>query len=246
MDESTLKSPQPLDDEERRVLGVLIEKSLTTPDAYPMTINAIVAGCNQKLNRSPQVNYDPDDVEQTLDRLRERDLVNVVITGGGRVERYRQLSRLMYGWNEEQIAIMAELLLRGRQSCGELRSRASRMKSIESLERLRSQLRELTEAGHARASGPLQQRGVEVDHALYDGATPSMPQTPTDPPAVPPVAKQISAPAAPIVAESASSGAAAESESIQRLEVEVAELRTLVQKLRDEVDSLQQRLDSVL
>ena len=242
MTESELNAPRPLPADERRVLGVLIEKSLTTPDAYPMTINAIVAGCNQKSNRSPTVSYDADDVEQTLDALREGELVNVVITGGGRVERYRQLSRIVFGWNEEHVAIMAELLLRGRQTCGELRSRASRMKAIESLERLRERLRELADAGYVRSSGPLEQRGVEVDHAMYAEGGSEMPAFQPSPAAAVAPAAAASESAAPMATEQS----VAAGDEIADLRSTVAELQEQLADLRERHDRMEARLDSVL
>ncbi len=156
-----------LSKKERRVLGTLIEKSLTTPEYYPLTLKALTNGCNQKSNRSPLSNYDEYDVEEILDTLRNRGLIAAVQTAGGRSERYRHLLRDKLGWKNASLAIMGELLLRGRQQLGELRSRASRMSSIESLDILRNELQQLMQAGYVQASGELHRRGIEVDHALY-------------------------------------------------------------------------------
>ena len=238
MSESDLQPPVPLSDAQRRVLGVLIEKSLTTPDAYPMTMNGIVAGCNQKSNRSPLVQYDADDVEVTLDELRELDLVNVVISDGGRVERYRQLSRVVFGWNDEHVAIMGELMLRGRQQLGELRSRASRMKQIESLDRLRTRLGELVDAGYVRASGALERRGIEVDHSLYEGTDPAMPAAP---PADAPAAAAVRAQSSP-----ASQAAPQPSSELADVKRELQTLREQVAMLTQEVNELSTKLESVM
>ena len=238
MSDSDLAAPQQLSSQQRRVLGVLIEKSLTTPDAYPMTLNAIVSGCNQKSNRSPLVQYDADDVEQTLDELREADLVNIVISDGGRVERFRQLSRIVFGWSDEHVAIMAELMLRGRQQLGELRSRASRMTQIESLERLRLRLSELIEAGFLQASGPLERRGIEVDHQLYAEGGPAMPAA---------SAAATTTPAAPSPSRPASATTTPPpSDTLRELQDEVATLREQLESLSEEVRDLQSKLDSVL
>ena len=242
MSDVQLSAPQKLSAEQRRVLGVLVEKSLTTPDAYPMTINAIVAGCNQKSNRLPLVQYDADDVEMALDQLREADFVNVVITSGGHVERYRQLSRIVFGWSDQHVAIMAELLLRGRQAMGELRSRASRMITIDSLEVLRTRLRELADAGFIASSGPLERRGVEVDHLLYEESGHELPNgsasqsasTPTPPSAAASFATTESIPTA---------GARPE---LDALKADVETLKTQVESLHRVVDDLTQKLDSVL
>lgn len=160
----------PLNKKERRVLGVLIEKSLTTPEYYPLTLKALATGCNQKSNRAPLSNYDEFELEEVLDGLRKRNLVSAVQTAGGRAERFRHRLREVTSLNGPQLAIMGELLLRGRQQLGELRSRASRMTAIESLQELREELTELMKANYVQASGELQRRGIEVDHALYTEA----------------------------------------------------------------------------
>src|SRR6476659_6652589 len=114
-----------LDAKARRVLGVLIEKAKTTPDAYPLTLNALVTGCNQKSNRDPIMELDEADVEETLRGLKAHAIVVKVF--GGRSERWRHL--LYETWNVDklELAILGELLLRGPQSEGDLRGRASRM-----------------------------------------------------------------------------------------------------------------------
>ncbi len=152
---------------QRRVLGVLVEKAYTTPEYYPLTLKAITTGCNQKSNRSPVTNYSEDSVEETLDELRQLGLVAVIHTESGRTERYRHHMRQHFPFSEQQLAIITELLLRGRQQLGELRSRASRMVSIEGQDELREQLAALQKEGFIQASGPLGRRGIEVDHAFY-------------------------------------------------------------------------------
>ena len=116
---------------ELRVLGVLIEKSLTQASGYPMTVNALVSGANQKQNRDPVVDYDEGDIEDALDDLRAKGLVVQVMPGvGARVTRYRHAVLDVYGWDRRAQAVMAELMLRGRQTVGELRTRASRMSEV--------------------------------------------------------------------------------------------------------------------
>ena len=119
----------PLAPRERRVLGVLVEKAKTTPEYYPLSVAAIVTGCNQKSNRDPVTNYDQDDVEDTLHSLRKKGAV-ILIEGGGRVARWKHT---LYDWmkvSKVELAVMAELLLRGPQTEGELRARASRMEPL--------------------------------------------------------------------------------------------------------------------
>lgn len=166
-DQSQYERIDSLSKKERRVLGTLIEKSLTTPEYYPLTLKALTNGCNQKSNRAPLSSYDEYDVEEILETLRSRGLIAAVQTAGGRSERYRHLLRDKLGWKNASLAIMGELLLRGRQQLGELRSRASRMSEIASLDLLRSELQQLMQAGYVQTSGDLHRRGIEVDHALY-------------------------------------------------------------------------------
>lgn len=152
---------------QRRVLGALIEKAFTTPDQYPLTLKATTTACNQKSNRSPLVTYDEGQVQDALDAMRQDLLVAEVFPGGGRTARYRHYARHKFDFSEAQFAIIAELLLRGRQQPGELRTRASRMVRVESQEQLRQELAGLQEMGYLQANGPLDRRGVEVDHTFY-------------------------------------------------------------------------------
>ena len=111
---------------------MLVEKAKTTPEYYPLTVAAIVTGCNQKSNRDPVTNYDQDDVEDTLHSLRKKGAV-ILIEGGGRVARWKHT---LYDWmkvSKVELAVMAELLLRGPQTEGELRARASRMEPLADL-----------------------------------------------------------------------------------------------------------------
>jgi uncharacterized protein YceH (UPF0502 family) len=152
---------------QRRVIGVLMEKGFTTPEQYPLTLKAATTGCNQKSNRDPVTSYSEDQVMQALDELREQHLVAEVFTDGGRAARYRHYMRHCFDFSEAQFAIIAELLLRGRQQLGELRTRASRMIRIESQEALRDELSGLQENGFLQSNGPLERRGIEVDHTFY-------------------------------------------------------------------------------
>ena len=136
-----------LDTVERRVLGVLIEKGKTTPEAYPLSLNSIVTGCNQKSNRDPLMNVDEDQVGRALETLRAAGVV-AEIYGSGRVPRYRHYGYEWFGGIEkEDLSILAELLLRGEQSEGDLRGRASRMDPSPDLQILRTRLDGLAARG---------------------------------------------------------------------------------------------------
>src|ERR1043166_2320533 len=130
---------------ERRVLGVLVEKAKTTPDAYPLSGNALVTGSNQKSNREPLLNLNDLDVEEALHAAQQKGLVMKVI--GGRVERWRHLLYEKWQVDKVEIAVLGELLLRGPQTEGELRGRASRMEPIDDLDTLRARLKPLAQRG---------------------------------------------------------------------------------------------------
>jgi uncharacterized protein YceH (UPF0502 family) len=136
---------QPLQKAEARVLGVLIEKSLTTPDGYPLSLNALVNGCNQKSNRDPMMALDEKSVEEAVRDLRMNRLAIEVSNRSARVIKYRHKVEERLELDTQSVAILAELMLRGPQSAGELRGRASRMASIESLGELDGLLRKLIE-----------------------------------------------------------------------------------------------------
>jgi uncharacterized protein YceH (UPF0502 family) len=156
---------QPLAAIDRRVLGVLAEKAKTTPDAYPMSVNAICTGANQKNNRHPIMNLQPDDVDSSLERLRPMGAV-AEVQGGGRVLKYRHYLYDWLGVDKVELAVMTELLLRGAQTVGELRGRAARMEPIADLAALRPVLDSLKSKGLVIALSP-EGRGQVVSHALY-------------------------------------------------------------------------------
>jgi hypothetical protein len=156
---------RPLGVIDRRVAGVLAEKAKTTPDIYPMSLNAICTGCNQKSNRSPLVQFEPDEVEESLDRLRELGAVGLV-EGYGRVQKYRHYLYEWLGVDKVELAVMTELLLRGDQTVGELRGRASRMEPIADLAALQRVLESLKSKGLVIPLTP-EGRGHVVSHAIY-------------------------------------------------------------------------------
>jgi uncharacterized protein YceH (UPF0502 family) len=159
---------QPLAALERRVAGVLVEKAKTTPDAYPMSLNAIRSGCNQKSNRYPLIEVEEDAILTALDRLRAVGAV-ALVQGSGRVERYRHYMYEWLGVDKLELAVMAELLLRGAQTIGELRGRASRMDPIPDLAALRPVLDSLKAKGLVLSLSP-EGRGQIVTHTLYKPA----------------------------------------------------------------------------
>jgi uncharacterized protein YceH (UPF0502 family) len=123
-----------LTDVEVRVLGSLIEKERTTPEHYPLSLNALTNACNQSSNRDPIVQYDEATVADAIESLRRRSLVRAMQQSGSRVTKYRQLMGETIGLVARQTAVLCVLMLRGPQTVAELRTRASRLAELESLE----------------------------------------------------------------------------------------------------------------
>jgi len=223
---------KPLDEIQRRVLGVLIEKAKTTPAGYPMSVNAIVAGCNQKNNREPLMTLDDFTVEKALDQLRNLGAVSE-IDWLGRVSKFKHHGYEWMGVNNPELAVMTELLLRGAQALGELRGRAARMDPIEDLAALKPIVSGLVERGLMVELTPAG-RGQIVSHNLYleperealraslrgDAARPAS----TYAPAIP-------------------AAAAVPGDRATALSAEIAELRAEVMRLRELVGSLTAKLD---
>jgi len=236
---------QPLSSRQRRVVGVLVEKAKTTPDGYPMSLNALTNGCNQKSNRKPQMNLKPEEVDDVLDELRGMGAV-AEVQGGGRVPKYRHY---MYDWlgvDKHEIAVMAELLLRGEQTVGELRARASRMEAISDQSALKLVLDSLKQKGLLVELTP-PGRGQIVTHNLYkereladlrsryssDAAEYAEPDVPA--------ASHSTATPTPVAPASvASTPAVARQDSGQ-----MAELRSELEELRDLIERLTERVDRI-
>jgi len=236
---------QPLSLRQRRVFGVLVEKAKTTPDAYPMTINGLVAGCNQKSNREPQMNLTPEDVEQVLEELRAMGSVTEV-QGSGRVAKYRHHAYEWLGVEKTELAVMTELLLRGEQTLGELRGRAARMEPIVDLAALKPVIDSLIQKGLMIAlTSP--GRGQVVSHNLYKDRELAELKARFQG-YVPSAAADEDAP--PLVAGTAGAAVAAQTrtqvtppgvtaDQFAELSVEVAELRAEVARLKDQLQQVQ-------
>jgi uncharacterized protein YceH (UPF0502 family) len=213
------------------MLGVLVEKAKTTPDAYPLSLNALVTGSNQKSNRDPILDLEDDDVEEALGRCKAKGLVMKII--GGRVDRWRHLLYEAWHVDKVELAILAELLLRGPQTEGELRTRASRMEPIEDLDALRRTLRPLVERKLVAYLTPEERRGAVLTHGFHEphelerlrthfaSAAASVPPLISPSVAVPPA------------------GSAA------RLEDKLRELETIVGHLRDELGAAKEQMSAL-
>lgn len=150
---------------ERRVVGALVEKAFTTPDSYPLTTNSVITACNQKSARDPASNHQAHEVDEALIDLKGKGLVIQVFAETGRTARWKHNLREAWQMERPQLAVLAELFLRGPQTEGDLRSRASRMATLATLEDLRSILDGLATRGFVRRLSPeVRKRGVMWGH----------------------------------------------------------------------------------
>lgn len=249
-DGSSPKAPwKPLNSRQRRVLGVLVEKAKTTPDAYPLTVNAIVTGANQKSNREPLMNLSADDVEEILEELRGLGVVTEV-QGSGRVAKYRHHAYEWLGVDAVESAVMTELLLRGEQTLGELRTRASRMEPIADLNALklvvdrllaRGLMVELTSAGRGQvvSHGLYKDREIQELRQQFAGHVPAARHDEAEEEERP-VRATISSGSASIPVAAAEPAVTAD--MFSELSLDVAELRAEVARLRQQINELSELL----
>ena len=173
-----------LNDAEARVLGALIEKEITTPDYYPLSMNALMTACNQSTNRNPVVHYDEDTVSRAFDSLREKGLAHVIDRGESRVTKYRHVLYEALDLGRPSIAILCVLLLRGPQTIGEIRTRTNRLYDFTGLEELETSINAMMSGERPlvvrlpRQSG---QKEVRYAHLLSGEVTFTEPDRPERP-----------------------------------------------------------------
>lgn len=226
---------------DRRVVGVLVEKAKTTPDNYPLTLNSLLNGANQKSNRYPQMQLDEEHVFDALERLRKLGAV-AEVQGDGRSPKFRHLLYDWLGVDKYELSVMAELLLRGAQTLGELRARAARMEPIAGMTELRPILDSLYSKGLIVYLTP-PGRGCIVTHALYQEQELDKLKAEYGNVAVNVPIPAASAPTAkPVEAPTSSS----ESKEVDLLRAEMAalrkELKEMVWKLRTDLDDVRSNL----
>lgn len=215
-----------LNDIETRILGCLIEKELTTPDYYPLSLNALMNACNQKSNRDPIMEVGEEEVVRALDSLRFKQLA-VVSAEGGRVPKYRHILAEKLGLVRAELAVVCELLVRGPQTVGELRTRAERMHPFSDLAAVEEILRELMEREQPLVTRlPRQPGRKEPRHAHLFSGTPE----PVDDEAFP-------------LPEAGRLRVMAENDRITHLEQEVATLREEVAKLQQTVQEFRAQFE---
>ena len=179
-----------LDPFEIRVLAVLAEKEALTPDNYPMSLNAIVSGCNQLSSRDPVMQLSEETVQDTLQRLIERRLVGAVSAAGARVTKYEHRMRIKWTLEQDKVAVLTVLMLRGLQTAGELRTRSGRLHEFKTVGDVEAALQFLVDkypplvARLERAPGTKESRygqllGGEIavarDDSAFGPAAPSAP-----------------------------------------------------------------------
>src|SRR5512138_993421 len=226
----------PLTDVDVRILGSLIEKELTTPDYYPLSLNALTNACNQTSNREPVVHYDEDTVGRAIEGLRKRSLVRVVQQSGSRVSKYRHLVNETLGLVTRQTAVLCVLMLRGPQTTGELRTRTERLVRFESLEEVETVLEQLTERTPDQIAVRLPrqpgQKEVRYAHLLAGEVTY---EAPPDRPAHSPAAHASRAPGEGQLGGGADRVAALE-QAVEELRREVVDLRRQLEEFRKQFE----------
>jgi uncharacterized protein YceH (UPF0502 family) len=207
---------------EARVVGALIEKQLTTPEYYPLTLNALVAACNQKSNRDPVTSYSEETVQKALDNLRERNVVYVFYGSTSRVPKYKHMLAKAFELDERETAVLCVLMLRGAQTLGELRERTGRLYEFSGLNEVNEALEGLMKRDEPLIIKLERQAGQkEARYAhLLSGEVAQIP-----------------------VAEKSISGNQAGNERIERLERELENLRSEFNSFRESVEEFKTQFE---
>jgi uncharacterized protein YceH (UPF0502 family) len=212
-----------LSDVEVRVLGALIEKDITTPDYYPLSLNALVNACNQKNNRDPVMTLDEDAVRAALESLQAQRLAGPARGADSRVTKYEHRLQEVFNFDRREIAILCVLLLRGAQTPGELRGRAERMFRFEELEDVLATIEKLSQRETPLVAVLPRQPGTKESrymHLLSGNAPPAE-----------------ALPARVLATHSP------DDDRVARLESEVAELRREVAEMREQLAAFQKQFE---
>ncbi len=209
-----------LDADEVRVLGSLLEKEITTPEYYPLSLNALLNACNQKSNRDPMVHFDEETVERALYLLRDQGLALNITGAGSRVPKFGHRLSEKLNLGRRELAILCELMLRGPQTLGELRTRAERMHPFDDLAEVESVLDRM---GELVAKLPRRPGEKETRYAHLLSGAPA-PETSSPEPA-------------------AASSGPTRFDRIAELEAEVAELRRELEDLKQQFAGFQKQFE---
>jgi uncharacterized protein YceH (UPF0502 family) len=220
---------------EIRVLGCLIEKQRTTPDVYPLTLNALRLACNQSTNRDPVVDYDENTIRGAIDRLVQRKWATLASWSNRRSMKYRHTFDGALGLDDAEIAVLDVLMLRGAQTPGELKARTERLHRFGDMDDLGGTLERLIERQlAARLERRPGQREERYTHLLGSEDAPEAEERPAAPAAEERPAAPMEPPAQPPAPAEAPASADSFEQRFERLEQQIAELRTELKALREQ------------
>ena len=214
-----------LTETEVRVLGALIEKDITTPEYYPLSLNALVNACNQKSNREPVMQLDEDAVRDALEGLQEQRLAGPARGADSRVTKYEQRLQEVFNFTRPEIAVLCVLLLRGPQTPGELRGRTERLHHFETLDDVQSALQKLMQRDPPLAKVLPRRPGTKESRYAHL------------------LAGDVVEAEMPVYASTAGERNPADAERIARLEGEVAELRREVGEVKDQWERFRRQFE---
>jgi uncharacterized protein YceH (UPF0502 family) len=214
-----------LDEIEVRVLGSLMEKEITTPDYYPLSLNALINACNQKSNRDPVMALDESVVTQALDSLNQEGLAGQVTSADSRVPKYAHRLQEVFNFDRREMAVLCVLLLRGPQTPGELRGRAERMYQFDDLAVVESALRHLMEREPPLVKKLARQPGTKESRYAHL------------------LAGDVEGWVAPAEAPPVVATGGQDEQRITRLETEVQSLRTEIAALRQQLEDFRKQFE---
>jgi uncharacterized protein len=214
-----------LTENEVRVLGSLIEKDITTPEYYPLSLNALVNACNQKSNREPVMQLNEDAVRDALEGLQQQRMAGPARGADSRVTKYEQRLQELFNFTRPEIAVLCVLLLRGPQTPGELRGRAERMHRFEALEDVQSALHKLMQRDPPLAKVLPRQPGTKESRYAHL------------------LAGDVVEAEAPVKFVAAAERNSADAERLARLEEELSELRREVGEVKDQMERFRRQFE---
>lgn len=214
-----------LTENEVRVLGALIEKDITTPEYYPLSLNALMNACNQKTNRDPAMQLNEDAVRDALEGLQQERMAGPARGADSRVTKYEQRLQEVFNFTRPEIAVLCVLLLRGPQTPGELRGRTERLHRFETLEDVQSALQKLMQREPPLATVLPRQPGTKESRYAHL------------------MAGDVVEPETAVQAGTAPGSRSADGDRISRLEEEVVELRREVAEVKDQMEKFRRQFE---
>lgn len=214
-----------LSEDEVRVLGALIEKDITTPEYYPLSLNALVNACNQKSNRDPVMQLDENAVRDALSGLQEHRLAGPAGGADSRVTKYEHRTQEVFNFTRAEVAVLCVLLLRGPQTPGELRGRTERMHRFETLDDVQSALQKLMQRQPSLAKVLPRQPGTKESRYVHL------------------LAGDVGVPETPQAMMGSAIHNSAESERMRRLEEEVRVLRREIAELKTQLEEFRKQFE---